>query len=351
MSSKARRAKPSGPERRRPVARCIAIAPPPPPSIPTESELRTQYENFPGYRLLVLYLGRFTPEMAIMIKNLTSGERDAIHAFHPSHPRFTPPKPPRPLGLRKEPEYHLAVGRQVRCWLADGAEVRGRLAAVTPERLVLDREGERVELGRADVTKARLADHDGPFKLKPTAFHLAVAWLLMERENQEAAQDRRVIPVLAELAQEWNCAQETLLRLSYLPRRVLGLLDVFWQAVAESRENANEVRRYRQLEAGRSPPRRTARDQPLPEELLRLSLTSLGQELAWWKALGFDKESGALSRQGLWRAIEPLVGALLGGHRTVSWRKVSRDVFKLLDARYPDLSPGPEVIRKRHLPS
>jgi len=44
----------------------------------------------------------------------------------------------------------------VRCWLAGGAEVRGRLAAVTPERLVLDREGERVELGRADVTKARL---------------------------------------------------------------------------------------------------------------------------------------------------------------------------------------------------
>jgi len=58
--------------------------------------------------------------------------------------------------LRKEREYHWAVGRQVRCWLAGGAEVRGRLAAVTPERLVLDREGERVELGRADVTKARL---------------------------------------------------------------------------------------------------------------------------------------------------------------------------------------------------
>src|SRR6266704_5619458 len=50
--------------------------------------------------------------------------------------------------LRKEREYHWAVGRQVRCWLAGGEEVRGRLAAVTPERLVLDREGERVELGR-----------------------------------------------------------------------------------------------------------------------------------------------------------------------------------------------------------
>lgn len=58
--------------------------------------------------------------------------------------------------LRKEREYQWAVGRQVRCWLAGGVEIRGRLTAVTRERLVLEREGERVELGRADVTKARL---------------------------------------------------------------------------------------------------------------------------------------------------------------------------------------------------
>lgn len=58
--------------------------------------------------------------------------------------------------LRKEREYRWAVGRQVRCWLAGGAEVRGRLMAVTADRLVLDRGGEQVELGRADVTKARL---------------------------------------------------------------------------------------------------------------------------------------------------------------------------------------------------
>src|SRR3989442_11578828 len=67
--------------------------------------------------------------------------------------------------LRKEREFRWAVGRQVRCWLAGGAEVRGRLAAVTPERLVLDREGERVELGRADVTKARL-EADVPWPRK-----------------------------------------------------------------------------------------------------------------------------------------------------------------------------------------
>ncbi len=58
--------------------------------------------------------------------------------------------------LRKEREYRWAVGRQVRCWLAGGAEVRGRLTPVTADRLVLNRGGEQVELGRADVTKARL---------------------------------------------------------------------------------------------------------------------------------------------------------------------------------------------------
>jgi len=58
--------------------------------------------------------------------------------------------------LRKEREFRWAVGKQVRCWLAGGSEVRGRLTEVTPERLVLDRDGERTELGRAAVTKARL---------------------------------------------------------------------------------------------------------------------------------------------------------------------------------------------------
>jgi len=58
--------------------------------------------------------------------------------------------------LRKEREYRWAIGRQVRSWLAGGSEVRGRLTAVTADRLVLDRGGEQVELGRADVTKARL---------------------------------------------------------------------------------------------------------------------------------------------------------------------------------------------------
>ena len=49
-----------------------------------------------------------------------------------------------------------AVGKAVCCWLAGGAEVRGRLAEVSSERLTLDQGGERVEVLRAEITKARL---------------------------------------------------------------------------------------------------------------------------------------------------------------------------------------------------
>jgi ribosome maturation factor RimP len=58
--------------------------------------------------------------------------------------------------LRKEREYRWAVGKLVRCWLAGGQEVRGRLAEVDQERLTLERDGERVQVPRTSVTKAHL---------------------------------------------------------------------------------------------------------------------------------------------------------------------------------------------------
>ena len=58
--------------------------------------------------------------------------------------------------LRKDREFQWALGKPVRCWLAGGAEHHGTLTEVAPERLVLDRDGERVELPREVVTKARL---------------------------------------------------------------------------------------------------------------------------------------------------------------------------------------------------
>ena len=58
--------------------------------------------------------------------------------------------------LRTDREYRWAIGKAVRCWLAGGAEVRGRLTEVGGERLTLEQDGGRVEVSRAEITKARL---------------------------------------------------------------------------------------------------------------------------------------------------------------------------------------------------
>jgi len=58
--------------------------------------------------------------------------------------------------LRKDRELRWAVGRRVRCWLAGGEEHQGRLVGVDEARLTLDDGGQRVELPRDRVTKARL---------------------------------------------------------------------------------------------------------------------------------------------------------------------------------------------------
>ena len=58
--------------------------------------------------------------------------------------------------LRKDREYRWALGKRICCWLAGGVEVRGRLAEVADARLTIDQNGERVEVPRAEITKARL---------------------------------------------------------------------------------------------------------------------------------------------------------------------------------------------------
>ena len=58
--------------------------------------------------------------------------------------------------LRKDRELRWAVGKRVRCWLAGGEEHQGRLVDVDAARLTLDDGGQRVELPRDRVTKARL---------------------------------------------------------------------------------------------------------------------------------------------------------------------------------------------------
>ena len=58
--------------------------------------------------------------------------------------------------LRTDREFRWAVGKQVRCWQSGGMEVHGRLREVSVEHLVLEHEGQQVEVPRANVTKARL---------------------------------------------------------------------------------------------------------------------------------------------------------------------------------------------------
>jgi ribosome maturation factor RimP len=58
--------------------------------------------------------------------------------------------------LRKEREYRWAIGKPVRCWTAGGQEFVGRLVEVWPDRLVLERTQQMVEVPRAALTKARL---------------------------------------------------------------------------------------------------------------------------------------------------------------------------------------------------
>jgi ribosome maturation factor RimP len=58
--------------------------------------------------------------------------------------------------LRKDREFRWAIGKRVRCVLGDGREVLGRLVAATEAGLVVEGNGERLELPRGEIAKARL---------------------------------------------------------------------------------------------------------------------------------------------------------------------------------------------------
>src|ERR671923_668722 len=69
--------------------------------------------------------------------------------------------------LRTDREFRWASGKRVRCWLAGGQEVRGRLVGIDGGFLVLEQEGgEQIKLDKASITKARL-DADVPWSKRP----------------------------------------------------------------------------------------------------------------------------------------------------------------------------------------
>jgi len=69
--------------------------------------------------------------------------------------------------LRKDREFRWALGKQVQCWVAGGQEFRGRLVDVDAARLTLDHDGERVEVERRRITKAKL-EAEVPWPRRPT---------------------------------------------------------------------------------------------------------------------------------------------------------------------------------------
>lgn len=69
--------------------------------------------------------------------------------------------------LRTDREFRWATGKLVRCWLAGGQEVRGRLLGIDGGLVVLEQDGgEPVKLDKASITKARL-DADVPWSKRP----------------------------------------------------------------------------------------------------------------------------------------------------------------------------------------
>lgn len=65
--------------------------------------------------------------------------------------------------LRKDREFLWAAGKRVRCWLAGGEEVRGRLVGIDGGFLILEQDGRETKLDRASITKAKL-DADVPWE-------------------------------------------------------------------------------------------------------------------------------------------------------------------------------------------
>jgi ribosome maturation factor RimP len=65
--------------------------------------------------------------------------------------------------LRKDREFRWAVGKRVRCWLAGGQEVRGRLVGIDGGFLIVEQGGGPTKVDRASITKAKL-DADVPWE-------------------------------------------------------------------------------------------------------------------------------------------------------------------------------------------
>lgn len=65
--------------------------------------------------------------------------------------------------LKTDREYRWARGKRVRCWLTEGRDLSGRLVDVNDQCLVMDVDGQRLDVARGEVRKARL-EPDVPWR-------------------------------------------------------------------------------------------------------------------------------------------------------------------------------------------
>src|SRR6266404_2546530 len=73
----------------------------------------------------------------------------------------------------------------------------------------------------------------------------------MDDANEQARQDPAVRQSLEVISRRWGIGQEDLLRWSFIPREVLGLLEIKRQASLERKLAGRDIRRLRQLQTRR----------------------------------------------------------------------------------------------------
>jgi len=159
--------------------------------------------------------------------------------------------------------------------------------------------------------------------MEPSLTLLTVGWLLMDEDNRNARSNAAIRAFVQTIASVWGVSAQDIFLLSYVPGRVLSLLEVRLSQLEERKHSrALHLR----------PPREQERD--------------------WWESLGLDKASPSLQRQEVWSHIFPrLINALLGGSAAAtepSKARACRDASRLVHLRYPTLWPDkPEVVRKK----
>jgi hypothetical protein len=247
-------------------------------SVPDEEALRDLWTATPGYQLLVTYLRWFQLELPGLVRRLPASDQEAIARIARARDR----------------------DREDKLLARQRAQEESNL-----ERLLRPRRRYR------------------PPSMEPSLTLLTVGWLLMDRENGNARSNAAIRAFVQTIASFWGVPAQDIFLLSYVPRRVLGLLEVRLSQLEERRQSRALHRR---------PPREQERD--------------------WWERLGFDKASSSLQRQEVWSRIFPrLINALRGDSAAAlesSKARAYRDASTLIHLRYPTLWPDkPEVVRKK----